>query len=107
MARGDLLKARMNGQLFMLDQRTISSLTTLGNIDVENTAKNEIIYETIGNVAVISIDGAMSKKSENGLCMSVYGYDTIAQYLTKAENDGQIDTIIFRVDTPALAPRFS
>lgn len=34
------------------------------------------------------------------MCMSVYGYDEIDSYIAKAEGQPNIDTLIFRVDSP-------
>ncbi len=100
MSRGDMFKSRLAGELFMLNKSTLNALTTIGDVDMIETAKNEVLYDEFANVAVISIDGGLSKKTEHGLCMSVYGYDTIAQHLSVAEANSKIDTVVFRVDTP-------
>ena len=98
--RGNMFLSKIRNEVFMLNRPTLQSLLTLGSVDVTETAKDEVLYEEVGNVAVISIDGSMAKKTQNGLCMSVYGYDTIANYLSKAEDNPKIDTAIFRVDSP-------
>ncbi len=97
MNRGDLLKQRINGEVFMLDKKHMNMLVNMGE---NNTIKTAVVYEEINNIAIISIDGAMSRKSEQGLCMSVFGYDEIEANISRAEGQPNIDTLIFRVDSP-------
>lgn len=58
-------------------------------------------YETFNNVAVISVDGAMTKKNTwiNAMCGGFTSYDILSQYIAKAESNDNIDTILFNVDT--------
>ncbi|MDQ1341336.1 MAG: hypothetical protein QG567_2494 [Campylobacterota bacterium] len=58
-------------------------------------------YQENGNVAIISIDGAMTKKNTiiNAICGGFTSYDIISEYITKAENSARVDTILFNVDT--------
>ena len=100
MSRGDMLKTRMSGEIFLLNDKTMDAMIGMGSYDVSETAKDNMVYEEIGNVAVISIDGAMAKKTQQGLCMNVHGYDTVASYINQAENNSAIDTLICRVDSP-------
>ena len=59
-------------------------------------------YETKNNVAIISVDGAMTKKNTwiNAICGGFASYDVLSKYIEKAENDERIDTILFNIDTP-------
>lgn len=61
---------------------------------------DSVTYQKIGSVAVIALDGAMYKKEMRGACDSVIGYDRITSYITKANEDSEIKTILFRADTP-------
>jgi len=58
-------------------------------------------YEALGNVAVISIDGAMTKKNTwmNAMCGGFTSYDILSEYISKAESNPAVDTILFNVDT--------
>jgi ClpP class serine protease len=58
-------------------------------------------YEEIGNIAVISVDGAMTKKNNwmNTMCGGFVSYDIITEYINRAENSAKIDTVLFNVDT--------
>lgn len=58
-------------------------------------------YEVQGNVAIVSIDGAMTKKNTwmNAMCGGFTSYDILSEYITKAESDTRVDTILFNVDT--------
>ncbi len=100
MNRGDLLKQRINGEVFMLDKKHMNMLVNMGENNTIKTAVSEVVYEELNNIAIISIDGSMSRKSEQGLCMSVFGYDEIEANISRAEGQPNIDTLIFRVDSP-------
>ena len=63
-------------------------------------ANNSVTLQNIGSVAVIAIDGAMYKKDISGACESVVAYTDIDNAINQAENDRDVDTILFRVDTP-------
>ena len=69
----------------------------------EIAQEDSVTYEKIGAVAVIAVDGAMYKKSMSGLCFSVVGYEQINKLIDKAEADSEIETIVFRVDSPGGA----
>lgn len=102
-----MLKEVIKNEKFLLDKKTMNSLTNLSNkeesievIEDSNREENLVLYEVMQNLAIISIDGAMYKKSLNGMCMSVISYPSIIKAIQKAENEPLVDTIIFRVDTP-------
>ena len=104
--RSDLLKAELSGKAFVVHPRIMENLISAVNdglpkaASVEKVANNSVTYETVKNVAVISIDGGMYKKDMSGACSSVASYDTLVKFREKAENDSNIDTILHRVDTP-------
>jgi ClpP class serine protease len=60
-------------------------------------------YTVFGNTAVISVDGAMNKIGVRGLCMNVLGYDSIVRAIGEAEEDPQVERIVFRIDSPGGA----
>ena len=103
--RGDFIKQELNSQAFAVYPKAMENVLSVLNsgsiAKIEDTreAHNSVEYETISNVAVISIDGAMYKKDMNAYCMDVASYEHINKYITQAENDDSIDTILFRVDT--------
>lgn len=59
-------------------------------------------YDVQDNVAIISIDGATTKKNTwiNAMCGGFASYDIISEYVTKAEMDNRVDTILFNIDSP-------
>lgn len=67
------------------------------DIEVSN---NNVVYQEISNVAVISITGGMYKRDMSAMCMNVISYPAILQANKKAEENPRIDTTLFRVDTP-------
>ena len=103
--RGDYIKQELNSQAFAVYQPEMEKILsvlnsgTIAKIEDTKEAHNSVEYETTGNVAVISIDGAMYKKDMNAYCMDVASYEHINKFITQAENDETIDTILFRVDT--------
>ncbi len=111
--RTKILQKALDNQAFMVQPNVMSDaialLSTLTDKEAESAvtvgdvANNSVVYETVGNVAVISLDGAMYKKNMTGLCMNVVSYDQILKKIDMAESDNSIDTILFRVDTPGGA----
>lgn len=105
--RKDMLKAHLDGQVFAVHNGAMSNLMAFANGDEPTAASpgtpavanNSVLYQTKGNVAIISVDGAMAKKGTSGLCMNVASYETIIQAADKAEVDNRIDTVLYRVDT--------
>jgi len=73
----------------------------IAKIETINNVSESHGYERIGSVGVISIDGATIKKNNfiNAMCGGFVGYDTIAEYISKAENDKEVKTILFHVDS--------
>jgi len=59
-------------------------------------------YEVQDNVAIISIDGAMTKKNTwmNAMCGGFVSYDIISEYRNMAEIDNRVDTVLYDIDSP-------
>jgi len=103
--RGDYLKSALSQEFFMLHPKTMNALEIFVNADERSdvelsTADNSVVTNIIGNVGVISIEGAMYKKSAVGLCTSVLSYGDIKTEIKKMENNEQVDTVVYLVDTP-------
>jgi len=106
--RTDQIKMAMHNQPFMVDTRFLdNALSVLNNgavkddLSVSKVANNNVTYETIRDMAVISIDGAMYKKGMSGACgETIVSYTDIIKAINTAEADENVKTIIFRVDTP-------
>jgi len=108
--RNDFIRAGLKKVPFMLHSTTMDSLLEMANSETpraENPelkiANNSITYQTIGDIAIIGVDGAMYKKDIGGMCSSVVAYPAILQAIDKAEADDSIKTTLFRVDTPGGA----
>jgi len=107
--RTDYIKKRLHGEVFALRNKELSSLIDFVNndalsaIDYKGADPKSVNYEVIENTAIISIDGAMAKKSYTGLCESVFGYNEIISMLQKAESDPNIEKVISVVDSPGGA----
>ena len=105
MPRGDLIKAELLNQPFILcpaKMQTYMNVLSDGAIRTEQVgvANNNVVYTVVDNIAVIAIDGAMYKKEFRGACgESVVAYPNIVKAIDIAESDNNIDTILFRVDT--------
>lgn len=105
MPRGDLIKAELLNQPFILcpaKMQTYMNVLSEGAIRTEQVgvANNNVVYTVVDNIAVIAIDGAMYKKEFKGACgESVVAYPNIVKAIDIAESDNNIDTILFRVDT--------
>jgi len=58
-------------------------------------------YENRDGVAIITVDGATTKKNTwmNAMCGSMIGYDTIAAYIDRANSDDEVHTLLFDIDT--------
>lgn len=105
--RGEHVKAFLAGNYFAVCPSFLEMVVDTVNAgDIKSETINDVTpshsYEVRGNLAIISIDGAMTKKNTfvNALCGGFASYDIIDQYITKAENDSAVDTILFNVDTP-------
>ena len=108
MAKFDTLVATLQNEVFAIEPNYASALLDnykaykdYGKSDTHTAVSNEdVTYQVVGKTAVIAIDGVMYKKSISGMCGgSVVSYDQIIQTIDEAENDTQIETIMFRVDT--------
>jgi len=108
--RNAILRSRMKKVPFMLHAPAMDSLLEMVNSETPRAevitpivANESVVYQKIRDIAIISIDGGMYKKDIGGMCSSVASYDTMVRYIDKAENDSEIKTILFRVDTPGGA----
>lgn len=105
MPRGDLIKAELLNQPFILcpaKMQTYMNVLSDGAMRTEQVgvANNNVVYTVVDNIAVVAIDGAMYKKEFKGACgESVVAYPNIVKAIDIAESDNNIDTILFRVDT--------
>lgn len=103
--RSDFLKLGLLKEEFLLHPNIMQDLYKIFQnqeplfASVEKIANNSVTYEIVKNVAVISVDGAMYKKDMGGMCMSVASYQVIMQYIKQAEDDENIEKILFRVTT--------
>lgn len=105
--RGTQIKQFISGQLLAVCPSYLDSiLATLNSGDIAKMETSQDIaeshgYEEKGNIAIITVDGAMIKKNNffNAMCGGFVPYDAIALYIDKAEQNENIDTIIFNVDT--------
>lgn len=103
--RGSHIRAEIIGQAFAVCPMKMQAAMDAMNDDIPRMESkvanaNSTAYSEVGNVAVIALDGAMYKKDMSAQCMSVVGYNTLISMIDKAEANSQIDTILFRVDTP-------
>lgn len=107
--RNNIIQAQIAGQAFALCPRTMESLLDMANQDtlraesVSQVANNSVTFEKKGEVAVISIDGGMYKKDIGGMCSSVASYTQMIKFIDQAENDPDVSTVLYRVDTPGGA----
>ena len=103
--RSDFLKLGLLKEEFLLHPNIMQDLYKIFQnqeplfASVEKIANNSVTYEIVKNVAVISVDGAMYKKDMGGMCMSVASYQVIMQYIKQAEDDENVEKILFRVTT--------
>lgn len=103
--RSDFLKLGLLKEEFLLQPNIMQDLYKIFQnqeplfASVEKIANNSVTYEIVKNVAVISVDGAMYKKDMGGMCMSVASYQVIMQYIKQAEDDENVEKILFRVTT--------
>ena len=94
--RSDLLKFAISNEIFAIEpnilQKAIEYLDNNAphSISVEQVANNSVAYEEKDSLAIVSIEGAMYKKSMSGLCMSVASYPDIIKAIDKAESNKQI-----------------
>ncbi len=105
--RTDLIKMAMHNQAFMVENSFLDKALSILNEgavksdDVSMVANDNVVYEEVKGVAVISIDGAMYKKDMSGACgETVVSYTNIIKAIKIAENNNDVHTILFRVDTP-------
>ena len=103
--RSDFLKLGLLKEEFLLHPNIMQDLYKIFQnqeplfASVEKIANNSVTYEIVKNVAVISVDGAMYKKDMGGMCMSVASYQVIMQNIKQAEDNENVEKILFRVTT--------
>lgn len=105
--RGEFVKGYLANGMFAVCPSYMDILLDTVHRDKIETVSNDSVapshsYEKRGSMAIITVDGAMTKKNTwmNAICGGVVGYDTIASYITMAESDPEVATIVFNVDTP-------
>ena len=100
--------ARLRSEVFAVEpsfaQESLRGLEKIqqdraNGVTHEAIANDSVTYQTIGKIAVIAVDGVMYKKNVGGMCSSVVSYDQIVSKIDMAEQDGNVDTILFRIDT--------
>ena len=71
-------------------------------VEVANDVSPSHSLEIRDNIAIITVDGAMTKKNTwiNAMCGGFASYDILFGYIDKAEKDVNVDTIVFNIDTP-------
>lgn len=107
--RADYLKFALANEIFAIQpsimQKAVEYLenNAPNALALEQVANDSVTYEEKDNLAIISIEGAMYKKSMGGLCMSVASYPDIIKSIDRAEANSAIQKILFYVDTPGGA----
>lgn len=106
--RTEQIKQMLADGIFAVEPRFLQGLidtVNSGNLETkaetDNSYSDSHSYNVIGNVAVITVDGATTKKNTwiNAMCGGFIGYDTIATYISKAEGDVSVEKILFHLDT--------
>lgn len=106
--RTQQIKQYLADGVFAVEPRFLQGLLdTVNSGDVQTKAEtnNDVAeshsYEVLGDVAVITVDGATTKKNTwiNAACGGLVGYDTISNYLSKAESDTNVNKILLHLDT--------
>ncbi len=105
--RTDLIKMAMHNQAFAVESSFLGKALSVLNDgaikddNVTQVSNENVVYEEVKGVAVISICGAMYKKNMSGACgETVVSYTNIIRAITQAEANSNVHTILFRVDTP-------
>jgi ClpP class serine protease len=99
-----MLKDLIKNEKFLLDKKSMNNLIKLSNNNFEiiedtSNSENQVILSQQDNLSIITLDGAMYKKSLANMCISVVSYPSIIKAIKLAEENKETDTIIFRVDT--------
>lgn len=107
--RNKVLQAQLDGVPFALCPSSMSALLEMANTETpraEGTprvAHDSVVYQKIGAIAIISVDGGMYKKGVNGMCSSIASYEQLVKFRDAAEEDAGVETVVYRVDTPGGA----
>ena len=107
--RGDFLTAHIVSQFWAVCPNYGSAIIEAlnnGALEAKGEAfrgdiSSPMAYQKIGNVAVITVRGAMDTRltEMNAMCGGVANYEAINQMVDKAESDKSIDTILYRIDS--------
>ncbi len=106
--RTEQIRQMLSEGIFAVEPRFLQGvIDTVNNGSIETKAQTDDSvspshgYEVVGNIAVITVDGATTKKNTwiNAMCGGYVGYDTIANYIGKAEGDVSVEKILFHLDT--------
>jgi ClpP class serine protease len=105
--RTQQIKNKLANGLFATCPKYMESLLDIVNSgEVAKVTIDEVSpshsYDVKGNVAIISIDGATTKKNTwmNAMCGGFASYDILSEYIDKAESNQMVDTILFNIDSP-------
>lgn len=105
--RSDYIKQYLGQGVFAVCPRFMENIVDVVNSgDIAKETITEVTpahsYSKEKNIAIITVDGAMSKRNTwmNAMCGGFASYDIIGEYIDKAEKDSDIDTILFSIDTP-------
>jgi ClpP class serine protease len=104
--RTEVLASQLSHETFMVHPKILDSFVGYLNDGMPNMgtniklANNSVEYEKIKHVAIISVDGAMYKKDMSGMCMSVASYQKILELGKQAEEDVEVNKVLWRVTTP-------
>lgn len=106
--RSEQIKQQLAEGVFAVEPRYLHGLIdTVNSGDIETkevtdkSYSESHSYNVVGNIAVITVDGATTKKNTwiNAMCGGFIGYDTIAKYIEQAESDVKVQTILLHLDT--------
>lgn len=97
------LEARL-ARPILLEHRYLDSVRALHNFqpraDYGGSGKAPPAFQRDGDVAIISIEGALAQKAWSCWAFSGDGYDAILQRVGSALDDASIRSIVLRIDSP-------
>ena len=110
--RGDFLKSYVSSSYWLVSGKYAQSIMEALNSDVlsieakateyKGGIRPAQSYEKIGNVAVISVNGAMDTAMSpiTAQCGGNFAnYEALNELVTKAQQDKAVDTVLFRVSS--------
>lgn len=115
--RGDFLKTYLSSEFFAIDGAYFNAVASYlnsgaGKEDMaafagtnDEGVRQPISYKEQSNVAVISVNGAMVSflSPMQAQCGGIASYDALNSMIAKAESSNNIDTVLFRVQSPGGA----